>query len=83
MWSPPMSRRFDRASPDPEVWMEILVCPQAPRCPTEIWVSHEDPDSAVSEMWNHLYWAHADGRRDLTQQLLAKVKTKPVPQRRR
>lgn len=55
----------------PDGWLAILGCP---KCSKEIWASEEDPDAAMGDMWNHLYWEHSGLSKDVTGQLLAQIR---------
>lgn len=47
-----------------------LVCP---KCPWSAEVSMEDPDATGSEVWNHLFWGHAQRSDDATRGLMRQV----------
>ncbi len=51
-----------------------LMCPQ---CRHSVEVSEEDPDSTLSDMYEHIFSSHADYQRARTEQLLARLREVP------
>jgi hypothetical protein len=49
----------------------LMKCPS---CTETMWASEEDPDAAQGDMFNHIFWDHADRNRESAHALLAKVR---------
>lgn len=51
-----------------------LLCPCAPQCAYEQWISPEDEDASFSDLWDHVQSRHTSFNSDATIELMIKAK---------